>query len=1690
MDVTDYAVRYTLDEGTGSASADSAGNVADASLRNGAGWSLDTPSQKGFALEFDGSNDSLDIPDDADINDYNGSRDNYSLSIWFKADDVSVNDHQPIYEEGGTVNGLNIYLINGTLYAGAWSEGSSWNGAWASTGDVTSGTWHHAVLTLDDAAGELKLYLDGELKDTQIGEGVEGHGGDVAIGRVNGNTKFHDIGDSSSNDYYGGLADDLRVYHYTLNATQVAGIEMAGGPQMPHPDPADGDRRMEHMALFSILKRTEATHAVVGDGDWSDSSIWMDGQVPGAGAKVVVVDGRTVTYDVNDSTTALEWVRVDGTLTIDPDTDTAMLVETLAVDPIGTINIGTSSNSINPNNTAEIIIDTTGGPIDQTWDTFAFTRGAVFHGVTNIYGAVKKAHTTLDGDALANAGVIKLSDSSIPSGWQVGDTLVVAGTEVDTSLLNVGNKKTEIEDGDAENSRFKDEILEITAMNVVNGHVEVSFNNITNDTAIGNNRTTLLWDHKRPSGATFSADELAIHVANLTRNIVFRSSDPSVDLQERGHTMVMHNPNANIQYAQFKDLGRTDKRKLIDDTAAQGNFDGSAGTGTNPRGRYSIHLHKAGTAGTKAVVEGNVVWGNPGWSIVHHDSFADLTENVVFDGVGAGIIAEDGNETGKWTRNLVIKMRGDLENNFDDNFFLGNGRTAMFDFGFNGSGYWVQGGGVRLILEDNVAASINGAGIDVFNTMDGDPRRLKLPVSEVADASLRQALLDDGYSEVTVNNLPMETHSGTVVYNAYRGIFSWLHMRNSLNGKEFAFTFGTRVGHEFRSSVSDFKIWNVLTGVQNFYSTRIDYSNGLVVGNVNNPVPFDGSSQANNTEGVGFTHNGNNANYHNFDGMRVEGFDYGFAVFRSLASNGEESPYAVSSLTNSQFANVNYALSPTSNSTEPYSDLFILDEASTFSTLLDGSNQDPTATFTSSAAGGYAVNLDASGSSDPDPLSYTQAGDDGIAAFAWDLDNDGQYDDAWGDKPLHIFPGAGTYPVAVKIWDGNGATDTYSTNVSVSATAYANPLINGDFSAGAPSETNWYGSIDSGDRGAGWIMGEGQFVLSGGQLLSDQSYSRSDERIGVGQVIRDEYVRKGDQTLSIDFLNSEVTGAANKLYVRVYGVNSRFERSSLRRLDPPEEVEQYAFSSTTLLQTDVGGSSFGWTNYSWTLDFGGGYEYIVVQVTAEEVDGPGGDQVGIDNVSLTGDAPAGGATAPMITGQPADGTRYAGESITFSTSVTGNPAPSFQWRLNGSDISGATNDSLTLNNVTAADAGDYTLFASNSAGDDTSDPAALTVISNTGLAGLTGAIIGSGDVFVSRELTGGDFEQASDAGGIDDLGNGQDSIIYDYESVEGDFEAVLQIKDLQGGSNARAGLMLREGVDNSGTREPAAGDAFIFLGTEAGSADGYVQQYRDTTNAAANSEADTQIGGSAINHSFPDKWVMLKREGDLVTLFTSSDGVSFTEVDVSYTISGLNQEVLIGVAAWSGDGTTAIGQYDGYTLAKVQSTQVSASTDDAEEKSGGTMQLSSGDLDMGDKPHIGMRFTGLQIPQGASITRAYIQFVADQNGQSSTSSVTIKGEDTDDASAFTSSNGDITGRVQTSASVGWNIPAWTTNGESGLDQQTPDLTGIVQEIVDRGGWQSGNDLVIFVEGSSGKRSAKSYNTGSSVAPILEIHYQD
>ncbi len=139
------------------------------------------------------------------------------------------------------------------------------------------------------------------------------------------------------------------------------------------------------------------------------------------------------------------------------------------------------------------------------------------------------------------------------------------------------------------------------------------------------------------------------------------------------------------------------------------------------------------------------------------------------------------------------------------------------------------------------------------------------------------------------------------------------------------------------------------------------------------------------------------------------------------------------------------------------------------------------------------------------------------------------------------------------------------------------------------------------------------------------------------------------------------------------------------------------------------------------------------------------------------------------------------------------------------------------------------------------------------------------------------------------------------------------------------------------------------------------------------------------------------------------------------------------------------------------------------------------DFDMGEWV-TGLRFQNITIPQGSIILDAYIEFVA-RDSDALATNLLIEGEASDNALPFDTNDPDtIKSRISTANTVNWNgVAPWS----SGDHYDTPSLTNIVQEIVDRPGWASSNAMVFRITGS-GERDATPRDDSSTYMPILHI----
>ncbi|MEO1084804.1 MAG: fibronectin type III domain-containing protein, partial [Acidobacteriota bacterium] len=460
----------------------------------------------------------------------------------------------------------------------------------------------------------------------------------------------------------------------------------------------------------------------------------------------------------------------------------------------GTFRIGNANDRVKADKTAEIVFTSSGDatdPFDLSWDPMQTSRGLISHGTVEMFGAVKEPFFTMTADAASGATTLTLDAAPVSAdGWEAGDELVLTGTYFQ------------------QNADLHDERLTL---------VSISGDEITIDSDPGTPGNQGL-DHAR-----VRADpSFRLHVANLTRNVVLTSDDTSATYH-RGHVM-FHNSDVDIRHVAFVDLGRTDKKKPLDDLIVTTN-DGqpadcptdytgevsvpAVGDVENRRGRYAVHFHLNGIVPSATTppsqVHFSVVDHTPGWGFVNHSSHVDFRRNIAYDFDGAGFVTEAGDELGNFIENIAIRGNGvEREEGVADTcppadkvdqgerypqtrmvFKSVRRPQALSDFGFNGDGFWFQGPAIRAV--DNVANGCHGTAMFWFTTgapditdigTDNRNNYVGFPDSAMSDvyghfpdfASFEGEHWDHATDELVIANLPILECDGLEAYGNYRGM--------------------------------------------------------------------------------------------------------------------------------------------------------------------------------------------------------------------------------------------------------------------------------------------------------------------------------------------------------------------------------------------------------------------------------------------------------------------------------------------------------------------------------------------------------------------------------------------------------------------------------------------------------------------------------------------------------------------------------------------------------------------------------------------------------------------------------------------------------------------------------------------------------------------------------------------------------
>ena len=655
---------------------------------------------------------------------------------------------------------------------------------------------------------------------------------------------------------------------------------------------------MGQFNLNSFFPTNTATHTAAQSGNWNDTATWGTAGIPDTGAIVHIPQGITVTYD-HFSNTHIFAIRVDGTFIcqeLNQSQTTQIVFDTFVSGMMSDVKFlaqNSTDGKINVNITA----------FDLSNPPASWNANALAHFTDN--KTVKQMTVTASGDDRYNSyaeamsssdplTITRVQNGTYPNGKGVLGRYDWDPTQVSLGLMTMGNLHIE---GREKTNMVKLAADAMTGTNTINLTIPPTGWNINDELIItsggnlgatnnGEDKVTIsnisgnaitLSSNLTKNHEGKPSENLHCYVGNLTRNITFKSPN-NVPIDERAHMMAMNGTkDIFIKNATFRRMGRTDKSKLTDDFyfdtwLAPKVFTSKVSTLgqecakmaatpkdelSNPRGRYSIHLHKLGAQfGAKmAQVTGNVVWDNPGWGITHHDSHANVSNNVVYDVTGAGIVTETGSETGLWENNLMVKIQsghnGDV---YESSLYYD-------DYLFSGVGLGMKGRAV--LCKNNVVANAT-FGLRVINFNNSITNLDRLDAQALATTRM-------GYE---VDNFPLSTNGYSIEGDGVMPLEAALIMENTTvincNQGMKSIERDMGVNHESRSIFKGFKAWGVNIGLAIVYQADYSYEDVYISGKNGNAIGIDLWKHSHN---------------HTFNKIKLEDLAYGMKVSKVVLSN-------------------------------------------------------------------------------------------------------------------------------------------------------------------------------------------------------------------------------------------------------------------------------------------------------------------------------------------------------------------------------------------------------------------------------------------------------------------------------------------------------------------------------------------------------------------------------------------------------------------------------------------------------------------------------------------------------------------------------------------------------------------------------------------------------------------------------------
>ncbi|MCH7701316.1 MAG: hypothetical protein IID37_06480, partial [Planctomycetes bacterium] len=199
------------------------------------------PGMVAGALEFDGVDDEVRVPDDSvlNFNSLSSGAGDFSIDAWIFADTFSVT-HAPIVDKRDGKTGYYFYLLDGNPSLMLADNGTApgWTEFCCGGPLILPGTWRHVAVTVDrdDPAG-IKFYVDGVLAppptvgDPTLRPGDLTNPDDLLIGAA---AYTYTPGDGRP--FFDGRIDEVEIFRGAITAAEIFAIYNAGHAGKCKPD--------------------------------------------------------------------------------------------------------------------------------------------------------------------------------------------------------------------------------------------------------------------------------------------------------------------------------------------------------------------------------------------------------------------------------------------------------------------------------------------------------------------------------------------------------------------------------------------------------------------------------------------------------------------------------------------------------------------------------------------------------------------------------------------------------------------------------------------------------------------------------------------------------------------------------------------------------------------------------------------------------------------------------------------------------------------------------------------------------------------------------------------------------------------------------------------------------------------------------------------------------------------------------------------------------------------------------------------------------------------------------------------------------------------------------------------------------------------------------------------------------------